>query len=57
MILVNLVRNAAEAMPGGGGVWIAIQPAVKACNGTAKCARIVVEDDGPESCKCPRTPF
>ena len=47
MILVNLVRNAAEAMPGGGGVWIAIQPAVKGCNGLPKCARIVVEDDGP----------
>lgn len=47
MILVNLVRNAAEAMPGGGGVWIAIQPAVQGCDGTSKCARIVVEDDGP----------
>ena len=47
MILVNLVRNAAEAMPGGGGVWISIQPAVKGCNGVPKCARIVVEDDGP----------
>jgi signal transduction histidine kinase len=47
LILVNLVRNAAEAMPTGGGIWIAIQPAVQAGNGTAKCARIVVEDDGP----------
>ena len=47
MILVNLVRNSAEAMPGGGGVWIAIQPVAKNCNGTAKYARIVVEDDGP----------
>ena len=47
MILVNLVRNAAEAMPGGGGIWIAIQPALENCNGTSKCARIVVEDDGP----------
>jgi signal transduction histidine kinase len=47
LILVNLVRNAVEAMPCGGGVWIAIQPAVKSAHGPAKCARIVVEDDGP----------
>lgn len=47
LILVNLVRNAAEAMPAGGGVWIAIEPAVEGGNGSAKYARIVVEDDGP----------
>jgi signal transduction histidine kinase len=47
MILVNLVRNAAEAMPGGGGVWIAIQPELGSCKGGPKFARIVVEDDGP----------
>jgi signal transduction histidine kinase len=47
LILVNLVRNAAEAMPAGGGVWIAIQPNVEGDNGSANYARIVVEDDGP----------
>jgi len=47
LILVNLVRNAAEAMPRGGGVWIAIQPAVKRSQGHTKYTRIVVEDDGP----------
>ena len=47
LILVNLVRNAAEAMPHGGGVWIAIQPVAKDGQGYGKYARIVVEDDGP----------
>jgi signal transduction histidine kinase len=38
--LVNLVRNAAEAMPGGGTLRIAVEP-------QARWARIVIADSGP----------
>ena len=45
-ILVNLVKNAAEAMPEGGRVSISLreQPAR---NGTVDCLELTVDDNGP----------
>ena len=58
LILVNLVRNAAEAMPHGGGVWIAIQPAVKRRPGSCANTRDRGRGRWPRnSCKGPRTSF
>jgi len=45
-VLVNLVKNAAEAIPGGGRIHIGLceQPAA---NGAAACVTLMVEDNGP----------
>lgn len=42
-ILINLVRNAAEAMPGGGNIRITVAPHAS----SASHVTLVVEDDGP----------
>jgi two-component system sensor histidine kinase ChvG len=45
-VLVNLVKNAAEAMPSGGRIHIGLreQPAAQ---GAADCLLLTVEDNGP----------
>ncbi|HVN92374.1 MAG TPA: ATP-binding protein [Terracidiphilus sp.] len=45
-ILVNLVKNAAEAMPDGGRIHIGLGEQLPA-KGTAACLRLTVEDNGP----------
>jgi signal transduction histidine kinase len=45
-VLVNLVKNAAEAMPSGGRIHMKLceRPAAK---GTTACVSLVIEDNGP----------
>ena len=45
-ILVNLVKNAAEAMPGGGRIHIGLRE-WPAAQGTAACLELTIEDTGP----------
>ena len=45
-LLVNLVKNAAEAMPAGGRVHIGLGEASRA-SGAASCLQLTVEDNGP----------
>lgn len=45
-ILVNLVKNASEAMPGGGRIHISLRERPPAA-GTAACLALAVEDNGP----------
>lgn len=45
-ILINLVRNASEAMPGGGSIRIVVQPDIDAATGTTKGVRLILDDDG-----------
>jgi signal transduction histidine kinase len=44
--LVNLVKNAAEAMPKGGRIHIGLREC-PAAQGTAECLALAVEDNGP----------
>jgi signal transduction histidine kinase len=45
-VLVNLVKNAAEAMPGGGRIHIGLRERPEA-RGAAACLALTVEDNGP----------
>jgi signal transduction histidine kinase len=45
-ILVNLVKNAAEAMPEGGSIRLGLRERLDA-SGTAECLTLSVEDSGP----------
>ncbi|MFZ0340648.1 MAG: ATP-binding protein [Terracidiphilus sp.] len=45
-LLVNLVKNAAEAMPKGGRVHIGLRGR-EAAQGTAPCLALTIEDNGP----------
>jgi signal transduction histidine kinase len=45
-VLVNLVKNAAEAIPTGGNIWIALSEQ-SAGLGTTPWLTLTVEDDGP----------
>ncbi len=45
-VLVNLVKNAAEAMPGGGRIAIGLRER-PAAQGTAACLALTIEDNGP----------
>ncbi len=45
-VLVNLVKNAAEAMPSGGRIHIGLREEPPA-QGTAACLLLTVEDNGP----------
>jgi signal transduction histidine kinase len=45
-VLVNLVKNAAEAMPSGGRIHIGLREEPPA-RGTAACLLVTVEDNGP----------
>lgn len=45
-ILINLVRNASEAMPKGGEIRIAVQANARAGESTAESIVLSVEDDG-----------
>jgi signal transduction histidine kinase len=45
-VLVNLVKNAAEAMPGGGRIHIGLRQRPPMA-GTASCLALTVEDNGP----------
>ncbi len=45
-VLVNLVKNAAEAMPSGGRIHIGLREEPSA-RGTAACLLVTVEDSGP----------
>ncbi len=43
---VNLVKNAAEAMPNGGRIAIGLRD-IKTANGAAPCLALSIEDNGP----------
>jgi signal transduction histidine kinase len=45
-VLVNLVKNAAEAMPSGGRIHIGLRDE-PAAQGTAECLLVTLEDNGP----------
>ncbi len=45
-ILVNLVKNAAEAMPGGGRIHMGLRQRPPVA-GTAACLALTIEDNGP----------
>lgn len=45
-VLVNLVRNAVEAMPSGGRIHIALRE-IGPLDGGSECLRLSVEDNGP----------
>jgi signal transduction histidine kinase len=45
-VLVNLVKNAAEAMPGGGRIRIGLRQRPPIA-GTAPCLALSIEDNGP----------
>jgi len=45
-VLVNLVKNAAEAMPGGGRIAIGLSER-PAAQGAAACLALAIEDNGP----------
>ena len=45
-VLVNLVKNAAEAMPGGGRIHIGLRER-PAAQGAAACLALTIEDNGP----------
>jgi signal transduction histidine kinase len=45
-VLVNLVKNAAEAMPGGGRIAIGLRER-PAAQGAAACLALTIEDNGP----------
>jgi len=45
-VLVNLVKNSAEAMPGGGRIHVALNERPAAA-GAAACLALTVEDNGP----------
>ncbi len=45
-LLVNLVKNAAEAMPKGGRVHIGLR-GLQTAQGTAPCLALTIEDNGP----------
>ncbi len=45
-LLVNLVKNASEAMPAGGRIHIGLEAGSRA-RGAAPCVQLTVEDNGP----------
>jgi two-component system sensor histidine kinase ChvG len=45
-VLVNMVKNAAEAMPSGGRILIGLSE-LPAQGGTVEALRLVIEDNGP----------
>ncbi len=45
-VLVNLVKNAAEAMPGGGRIHLGLRQRPPVA-GTAACLALTIEDNGP----------